>query len=227
MLFCFRLHHPFLTVISFGLQVLVMSCLVRFNGVRCFVRNPKLASSRCRHFSGLATFKFGSVELNLCDKHRISTGRVQCLRPESECIAFMQARPFSREGFDYYMSPEFPPIRCAEKLLETMHDSTGLPWWASLALTTIMLRTLVTLPLSIYASYITVRIERLQPELKELAKQLAGEVAMATRKFSWKQVTAKRHFKRNVSFLPLHYENSVRDQIICIIMLELVELIIK
>ena len=178
-----------------------MACLVKFNGVRGFVRNPKLATSRCRHFSGLSAFKFGSVETNLGNKHRHSTGRVQCLRSDNRYHAFMVSRPFSREGFDYYMSPEFPPIRCAEKLLETMHDSTGLPWWASLAVTTIMLRTLVTLPLSIYASFITVRIERLQPELKELAKQLAGEVAMATRKFSWKQVTAKRHFKRNVSFL--------------------------
>ena len=181
-----------------------MSCLAIFNGVRCLTRHSNLAASRRRQYSAIAAIKL--FDTNVYDKHamlhRESVGH--CLRAEHLCISLVSARHFSRESFDYYMSPEFPPIGYAEKLLETMHDSTGLPWWASLALTTIMLRTLVTLPLSIYASHVSVKIERLQPEIKDMGKRLAGEVAMATRKFSWNKATAKRNFKKNVSLSILY-----------------------
>ena len=175
-----------------------MSCLTRFSGVRCIARHSKLATLRTRQYSGLAAFNFNSKLNKHALLHRESSPLGHYITDDNLCTSFVSARHFSRESFDYYFSPEFPPIGYAEKLLETMHDATGLPWWASLALTTIMLRTIVTMPLSIYAAHISVKIERLQPEIKDMGKRLAGEVAMATRKFSWNKATAKRHFKRNV-----------------------------
>ena len=177
-----------------------MSCLTRFSGVRCIARHSKLATLRTRQYSGLAAFNFNSKSNKHALLHRESSPLGHYITDDNLCTSFVSARHFSRESFDYYFSPEFPPIGYAEKLLETMHDATGLPWWASLALTTIMLRTIVTMPLSIYAAHISVKIERLQPEIKDMGKRLAGEVAMATRKFSWNKATAKRHFKRNVCY---------------------------
>ncbi|KAK2178353.1 hypothetical protein NP493_546g02001 [Ridgeia piscesae] len=178
-----------------------MSCLTRFSGVRCIARHSKLATLRTRQYSGLAAFNFNSKSNKHALLHRESSPLGHYITDDNLCTSFVSARHFSRESFDYYFSPEFPPIGYAEKLLETMHDATGLPWWASLALTTIMLRTIVTMPLSIYAAHISVKIERLQPEIKDMGKRLAGEVAMATRKFSWNKATAKRHFKRNMKRL--------------------------
>ena len=43
------------------------------------------------------------------------------------------------------------------------------------------------------------KIELLQPEMKELCKQLAGETAVAIKKFDWDKKHAKRMYDRSVS----------------------------
>jgi len=45
---------------------------------------------------------------------------------------------------------ESAPIKITQDFLLLMHDCTGLPWWSVIVLTTIMMRTAVTLPLSLY-----------------------------------------------------------------------------
>ena len=66
---------------------------------------------------------------------------------------FQQVRHFS---FAYYASPEFPPVGYAQELLELTHSSTGLPWWATIAVTTFALRSVITLPLFIYSSKVSI-----------------------------------------------------------------------
>lgn len=41
-------------------------------------------------------------------------------------------------------------VAYAQNTIITIHDVSGLPWWASIMLTTVLLRSLVTLPLSLY-----------------------------------------------------------------------------
>lgn len=45
---------------------------------------------------------------------------------------------------------ESAPIKITQDFLLLMHDCTGLPWWLVIVLTTIVMRTAVTLPLSLY-----------------------------------------------------------------------------
>lgn len=45
---------------------------------------------------------------------------------------------------------ESAPIKVAQDFLLLVHDYTGLPWWSVIILTTIVMRTTVTLPLSLY-----------------------------------------------------------------------------
>lgn len=45
---------------------------------------------------------------------------------------------------------ESTPIKITQDSLLLLHDYTGLPWWSIIILTTIMMRTTVTLPLSFY-----------------------------------------------------------------------------
>uniref|UniRef100_A0A8C8HMM2 Uncharacterized protein n=1 Tax=Oncorhynchus tshawytscha TaxID=74940 RepID=A0A8C8HMM2_ONCTS len=42
------------------------------------------------------------------------------------------------------------PVHLTEQLLRSIHQNTGLPWWASTVCTTVVLRTVVTLPLGTY-----------------------------------------------------------------------------
>uniref|UniRef100_A0A8C7HYF9 Uncharacterized protein n=1 Tax=Oncorhynchus kisutch TaxID=8019 RepID=A0A8C7HYF9_ONCKI len=41
-------------------------------------------------------------------------------------------------------------VHLTEQLLRSIHQNTGLPWWASTVCTTVALRTVVTLPLGTY-----------------------------------------------------------------------------
>lgn len=45
-------------------------------------------------------------------------------------------------------------VKIAQDSLIWMHDYTGLPWWSVIVLTTIMMRTMITLPLSLYQVYL-------------------------------------------------------------------------
>lgn len=80
-----------------------------------------------------------------------------------------------------------------------MHYSTGLPWWASIALSTVALRGIVTLPLAVYSMYIMARVELLQPEIGKLSQELRREVAMAVKKFAWDAKYARFKYNSTVS----------------------------
>lgn len=42
------------------------------------------------------------------------------------------------------------PVECMMEVLKAMHYNTGLPWWATIMLTTILTRTFITLPLTVH-----------------------------------------------------------------------------
>jgi len=97
------------------------------------------------------------------------------------------------------MSPSCAPIGAAQSLLETVHSSCGLPWWATIAVTTIALRTVLTLPLMAYSFNNTAKLQLLRPKLKELQKELTQEVARAMQEKGWTPEYAKNEYRRNVS----------------------------
>lgn len=75
----------------------------------------------------------------------------------------------------------------------------GLPWWGSIALSTVLLRSIVTLPLVIYSLHVMARVELLQPEIASLSQELKKEVAMAVKKFGWDTKTARYKYNFTVS----------------------------
>lgn len=101
------------------------------------------------------------------------------------------------------------PIGYAQQVLETVHSATGLPWWASIALTTFTLRGAITLPLAVYSMRIMGKVELLQPEIAKLSQELRQEVAMAVKKFAWNERTAR--FKYNSTMKRLIKELYIRD----------------
>lgn len=96
---------------------------------------------------------------------------------------------------------ESTPVEYFQKFLLTVHDSTGLPWWATIVCTTIALRTCITLPLSIYQNYILAKYENLHLEMPDIVKELKYETAVAVKMFNWDERTARMHYNRSVSYI--------------------------
>lgn len=63
--------------------------------------------------------------------------------------------------------------------LLNFHDATGLTWWSTIVSSTILIRALMTLPLSIYQNYILAKVENIGLELKDLVNDLKKETAVA------------------------------------------------
>lgn len=80
-----------------------------------------------------------------------------------------------------------------------LHDITGLPWWATIITSTILLRGCITLPLALYQNRILAKVERITTvDMPEIAKELKMETGLAIKKFGWDEKTAKVQFMRSM-----------------------------
>lgn len=93
---------------------------------------------------------------------------------------------------------ESVPVSYVQEFVLSIHSYTGLPWWASIILTTVVLRTFVTVPLALYQNYILAKVENLGQEMPGIVEELKKETAIAIRKFKWDEKTAKFMFHRSV-----------------------------
>lgn len=94
---------------------------------------------------------------------------------------------------------ESTPVEFLKTCLVTMHDTSGLPWWATIVCTTIALRTIITLPFAVYQNYILAKFENLHLEMPDIIKELKKEMAVAIRMYNWDERTAKLNYNRTVS----------------------------
>ncbi|KAK3860312.1 hypothetical protein Pcinc_033627 [Petrolisthes cinctipes] len=81
--------------------------------------------------------------------------------------------------------------------LQGFHNYTHLPWWASIILSTILMRGLLTFPLAVFQQYIMAKVENLKPEMEELVKELKKEMAVAIKKYNWDLKYARNVYSRS------------------------------
>ncbi|KAL0104427.1 hypothetical protein PUN28_017275 [Cardiocondyla obscurior] len=93
---------------------------------------------------------------------------------------------------------ESAPVKVAQDSLLFMHDYTGLPWWLVIVLTTVMIRTVVTLPLSFYQLYILAKLENLKCEMDETVKEIKKEINYGMCKYNWSKKYTMLLYKRSV-----------------------------
>ncbi|KAK5640170.1 hypothetical protein RI129_010981 [Pyrocoelia pectoralis] len=93
---------------------------------------------------------------------------------------------------------ESTPVEYLQKFVINVHDTTGLPWWATIVCTTVFLRSTITVPLALYQHYILAKVHNTQKELIEISKELKKEVAVAIKLYDWDEKTAKYNYKRSV-----------------------------
>ncbi|XP_011183632.1 cytochrome c oxidase assembly protein COX18, mitochondrial [Zeugodacus cucurbitae] len=90
------------------------------------------------------------------------------------------------------------PVAYIQDALTTIHDYSGLPWWASIVATTILFRTLITLPLAIYQHKIMARLELLALEMSAIVAELKKEAAIAMKKFNWTEKQTRLVYNRSL-----------------------------
>ncbi|RDD44625.1 Mitochondrial inner membrane protein COX18 [Trichoplax sp. H2] len=87
------------------------------------------------------------------------------------------------------------PVSCAENLLESIHNGLSLPWWMTIAVTTITLRTCITLPLTIYQQKKSAKLVLLQPVVKEISEAVKYNVATKCRREDLPVEVAEERYK--------------------------------
>lgn len=65
----------------------------------------------------------------------------------------------------------YTPVGLVQILLDSLHATTGLPWWGTIAVTTVMLRVCL-FPLSVKFARNAAKMAKLQPELSEIMKKI-------------------------------------------------------
>jgi len=80
--------------------------------------------------------------------------------------------------------------------LQHVHDYSGLPWWATIILSTVVLRTGITLPLAVYQQVILGRLEAGRREMKLLVPDIDAATLKLAKQKKWDGRTAKFHFRR-------------------------------
>lgn len=154
----------------------------------CLVRNIKIAKlEKVRLYSQILT---NPIILNKKIAHN-EQKRTFSLQSTIESIIKTQSGIFKTLS-------ESVPVSYAQDFVLYVHSSTGLPWWASIILTTVFLRSCLTVPLAIYQNYILAKVENLHAEMPAIVEELKRETAVAIKRFKWDERTAKLMFKRSV-----------------------------
>lgn len=89
-------------------------------------------------------------------------------------------------------------VKITQDSLLWMHDYTGLPWWSVIVLSTIIMRTAITLPLSLYQQYIFAKLENLKYEMNEIVKEMKKETYYGIHKYNWPEEYARRLYNHSL-----------------------------
>lgn len=90
------------------------------------------------------------------------------------------------------------PVSSIQDALLYYHEVTGLPWWAAIVTSTILVRTLMTFPFSIYQNYILAKVENISLELKDLVNDLKKETAIAKKSLNLTDKQCAILYKRSL-----------------------------
>lgn len=90
------------------------------------------------------------------------------------------------------------PVTFMQESITTLHDLSGLSWWSTIIVSTVLLRGCITFPLSLYQSKILAKVERLTEEMPEIVRGLKVETNFAVKKFHWTENQARMMYNRSL-----------------------------
>ncbi|XP_049693881.2 cytochrome c oxidase assembly protein COX18, mitochondrial [Helicoverpa armigera] len=158
--------------------------------------------------STLETYRKFSV---ICNNHLVAVNNenraVKCnvLKGNKLCSFDTRAsRNFSMEAFAKWQEQTYAsisgstPVHFMQDGLLYFHDLTGMPWWATIVTSTILIRTCMTLPLSVYQNYILAKVENISLELKDMVNELKKETTIAKKVYNLTDKQAVLLYKRSL-----------------------------
>lgn len=136
------------------------------------------------------------------DSNNVVTSKL--IHKQNYTLKPLPRRNISTEGFlkwqeqTYQSISNSTPVHFIQDGLLYVHDITGLPWWATIVATTIVIRTGMTLPLTVYQNYILAKVENISLELKDMVNELKKETAIAKKAYNLTDKQATILFKRSL-----------------------------
>src|SRR5581483_6498064 len=73
-------------------------------------------------------------------------------------------------------------ISSNQSILEFIHNSTGLPWWTTILISTVLLRVFLTVPIAIVQQKSVAKMLKVQPQIMEIFEKLKHEVVREVKK---------------------------------------------
>ncbi|XP_022175252.1 mitochondrial inner membrane protein COX18 [Myzus persicae] len=90
------------------------------------------------------------------------------------------------------------PVAYAQQFIISFHEFTGTPWWATIMLSAVALRLVITLPLTIFQHYNNSKVENLSIEFQSTVVEIQKEVVKAVKLNRWPENKAKRVYNKAV-----------------------------
>ena len=143
-------------------------------------RGTRVAVQRYQTLSLTNTFSRTS-----CCHHRHTVGRLE------------SSRNFNNEALT---AVPYKIIHVAEHFFEGIHHYTYLPWWAVIVCSTVVFRSMLTLPLAVYQNKIIAKMELLFPTLKEYQEAVKHNIIVKARQAGMTHTEANRWIMKEVSF---------------------------
>lgn len=117
---------------------------------------------------------------------------------------YYPSRRISMDGFVKWQEQTYAsissstPVHFMQDGLLYFHDVTGMTWWATIVTATVLIRTLMTLPLAVYQNYILAKVENISLELKDLVNELKKETTIAKKAYKLTDKQAVILYKRSL-----------------------------
>lgn len=150
-------------------------------------------------------FRFGGLRFHRSASYSARTFSCLVLQrgPNSQpqgsvpCHRVCPVRTFSLQTWAQTLS-QSTPVAYAQDLLDAVHSASGLSWGSTIVATSLALRVVITLPLSVYQHHVLARFANLDREMADIAQELKRETAQAVRMFNLNEKQAFYLYKRSL-----------------------------
>lgn len=160
--------------------------------------NKKIILLNTRSFSGICSF----VNYTKYEKPPLTASpplRTKVLLPHVYSKRHLSLESFLKWQEQTYTSiSNSHLVHFMQDSLVYFHDTTGLSWWATIVTSTIFVRAIMTLPLTVYQNYILAKVENIGLELKDMVDELKKETAVAKRAYKLSDKQTVTLYKRSL-----------------------------
>ncbi|KAL0092197.1 60Kd inner membrane protein-domain-containing protein [Phycomyces blakesleeanus] len=122
-------------------------------------------------------------------------------------LPLLMSQPFLAMNPTVASEVALPSVLAANQtILDTIHGA-GLPWWATIVVATITLRTSMTLPIAIYQQRSMSKMIELAPMVQSWAETLKVSVARESRELGYEKYAQElnKQYRKKVNYLYAHH----------------------